>query len=778
MSTTESTGVQLEAFLEGVVHALGKRLDNAQLECVTSAAEESLFIVAGPGSGKTTAIALRILRLIFVDGFDPQAILATTFTNRAAAELRSRVLGWGSNLRGWLATNGHLTPALDDLDLNRLQTGTLDSVAEETLRAYRPAGQAPPVVLEQFQADALMTHEGLFPDGRFRSQSLRDYFASLRGTAWGLDFSGIRAFSSAVRDRMIHDQIDRDAFEAAEAPGNRGVTRLCDVLRGYEEALENELALDFAGLEQRFLAAIEADELNDFAAPLRVLFVDEYQDTNYVQEQIYFGLARRMSTGPSITVVGDDDQALYRFRGATVELFQDYEQRVRDGIGVAPRTIYLASNYRSTESIVAFYDAYVKLDPTYATSRIGDKPDLAARRDPDTYEDVPVLGVFRETLDDVADALAELLNAIVNGTGFALGTGRVVIEKHPDGSIADCAVLGASPREHAYDDAPRLPRLLRDRLEALPTPVRVFNPRGTAFHSIPEVQVLGGLLLECVDPGAGLQTAMTTLPFAVQTRLNEWRDSGLRYAASNPEPRRPRTLQEFLGDWQSRRASDGSAWPSEVPLTELLYKLATWIPDLSAGVEGLVYLEVFGRAVVGATRVVEPFVLSDPTYADGRVRRLIREVFAPLAMGGIDPDEDLFETLPGDRLGILSIHQSKGLEFPLVIVDIGCHYPNNRPGAAQRYPRSPSDAATLEDILRQYSVLESPRRPAMDRTMDDIVRQYFVAFSRAKDVLVLAGLREADTDGPIRRVKNVAAGWTRDEATGSLWDQLPGVVYV
>ena len=83
-------------FLEGVMHGLAKRLDDAQLECVTTHAAASLFVVAGPGSGKTTAITLRVLRLIFVDLFDPAAILATTFTNRAADELRSRILGWGT----------------------------------------------------------------------------------------------------------------------------------------------------------------------------------------------------------------------------------------------------------------------------------------------------------------------------------------------------------------------------------------------------------------------------------------------------------------------------------------------------------------------------------------------------------------------------------------------------------------------------------------------------------------------------------------------------------
>lgn len=779
MATPEADiGLPLATFLEAVTHGLRKQLDNDQLECVTTPADESLFIVAGPGSGKTTALTLRILRLIFVDLYDPHTILATTFTNRAAAELRSRILGWGSTLRAYLAAEDLSPPALDDLDLNRIQTGTLDSICEQALRAFRPAGQAPPVVLEQFQADALMTHRGLFPDGRFRSQSLEALYKMLKSTNRWIDFTELRAFSSAIRDRMVHDQIDVQALEAAEAASWRGVTRLAALLSDYTAALEEELALDYAGLEERFLAALRDGELDEFANPLRAIFVDEYQDTNYVQELIYFALVQQgVHHHSTLSVVGDDDQALYRFRGATVELFQDYEQRLEEATDIQPHVVYLSSNYRSARQIVEFYDAYVKLDRTYATSR-GNKPDLRARRDPATYDDIHVLGLFRPTIGDVADALADFLDQTINGNGFPVPGTQHVVRRHTDGSAADCALLCSSPQESAYNGNPRLPALLRDRLQQLATPIAVFNPRGTAFHAIPEVAILGGLLLECLDPGAAIQDSMTTLPTEVSGRLTEWRSAALSYVQTDPEPHRPRRLSEFVQDWQRRRASDGAAWPREVPIAELLYKLATWVPQLISDVEGLVYLETFGRTIVGASRIVEPVVLSDPQWADSRVTRLIREVFGPLAIGGIELDEELFETLPGDRLGLLSIHQSKGLEFPLVIVDIGCHFPDNRPGAATRFPRTPSAAANLEDFLRPYSDIGIPARSALDRTFDDLVRQYFVAFSRAKEVLVLAGIGDPDEDGPLRRVKNVAAGWTRNDALGSRWSDLPAPIYI
>src|SRR5213593_2396279 len=89
-----------EATVHGVLERdIGPDANRAQHDAVRATATDSLFIVAGPGSGKTTVIALRVLKLIFIDDIDPAAILATTFTRRAAAELRSRILGWGDTLR-------------------------------------------------------------------------------------------------------------------------------------------------------------------------------------------------------------------------------------------------------------------------------------------------------------------------------------------------------------------------------------------------------------------------------------------------------------------------------------------------------------------------------------------------------------------------------------------------------------------------------------------------------------------------------------------------------
>src|SRR5215203_5451011 len=103
--------------------------NNEQREAIEQAPGEAVFIVAGPGTGKTTCLTLRILKLILVDGIAPRGVLATTFTVKAAAELRSRILSRGFLLIKELLKDDSLSPddrrRLEKLDINQIVTGTI-----------------------------------------------------------------------------------------------------------------------------------------------------------------------------------------------------------------------------------------------------------------------------------------------------------------------------------------------------------------------------------------------------------------------------------------------------------------------------------------------------------------------------------------------------------------------------------------------------------------------------------------------------------------------------
>ena len=143
-------------------------------------------------------------------------------------------------------------------------------------------------------------------------------------------------------------------------------------------------------------------------------------------------------------------------------------------------------------------------------------------------------------------------------------------------------------------------------------------------------------------------------------------------------------------------------------------------------------------------------------------------IFVPIATGGVQIDENLFEVIPSNRFNIMSIHQSKGLEFPLVIVDVGSRFKRNSSKESNlRFPKKPESSSIIQDRVKKYSVLSINERDSKDCAFDDLTRLYFVAFSRAKDVLLLVGLN-SNIDGynqkdKLMKIPNVALGWNRDE---------------
>jgi DNA helicase-2/ATP-dependent DNA helicase PcrA len=751
---------------QGLLRPQGIQLDGSQRDAATAPLSESLFLVAGPGSGKTTALALRVLKYIFVDDLDPPAILATTFTRKAASELRSRILGWGDRIRQELMrTRPALAPRLERLDLNRIITGTLDSIAEEVLRDHRAPGTQPAIVIEEFVADALMIRRGFFDHGRHRDSDLRGYIVQLNGSAWNMHIGTLREITREVRDRFLHDQVDVAAFEAGTH--HPGVSVLCGAIRDYAAALEDDLVLDFAALEERFLERLQNGTLSDFSKGLRVVLVDEYQDTNLLQEQIYFTLTQDvLGRGGSITVVGDDDQSLYRFRGATVELFRDLSTHLQGQCNLAPRTIYLNRNYRSTPTIVRFYSDFVDLDRAYAPARVADKPGLIAARNP-VPMDYPVLGLFRPDLPTLTRGLARFIGDVFQRQGMDIRHGGQTfhIAVSPQGgALGDCALLCSSPREYSSGGNARLPLLLRQELGRLTPPIRVFNPRGEEFSDVGEVGILCGLILECIDCSAIVQNSIPNLPANASQVADNWRQAAQAHIATNPHPNaRQRSLRDFVHAWQARTPQGGGTWPREVDLMGLVYNLVTWIPTMQTDPEGLVYLEAISRTISRSMRfsTYESAIRNDPPHDAGSVRAALWDIFVPLATGAIDLAEELIEEFPRDRLNILSIHQAKGLEFPLTIVDVGSDFKTDHHAHAfKRFPRDGSRSHRLEDELRPYSPLGTSGRSQRDRAFDDLIRQYFVAFSRAQDVLLLVGLGDPQT-GP-KSVQNVATGWTRD----------------
>jgi DNA helicase-2/ATP-dependent DNA helicase PcrA len=302
--------------------------------------------------------------------------------------------------------------------------------------------------------------------------------------------------------------------------------------------------------------------------------------------------------------------------------------------------------------------------------------------------------------------------------------------------------------------------------------IPIFNPRGRNLSQVPTVRLLGGLLLQCLDPTATFQQQLKGLSPQTSATLTLWRTTSTTALTTQPHLQPLATFTDYYGRRDPGRS--GHVWPVSVPCIELLYALIHWLPELHDSPTGQLWFEVFTRQL-HATEQLSRFrgrILTDPSnpaLSAKSILDLLRHFLLPIAEDSIPIDESLIESLPRDQVNVLSIHQSKGLEFPLVIVDVGSDLQHPRPGNAfRRFPNGPATPHRLEDLLRPHSPLGTVSRNGTNRAFDDLYRQYFVAFSRPRDVLVLAGLNAARPGGP---VPNVACGWDR---TGRChWQKIP-----
>ena len=825
--------IDYSEFEEIIVNVLERDISSNQDQklAISSPEDQSLFIVAGPGSGKTTVMVLKILKFIFVDDVSPNEIMATTFTRKAARELLSRILSWGDKIKSKLIANymdkmfnGEISDdtiikEINRIDFNQINVGTIDSIADELLRIYRQAGTSQPILIEDFVANSVMINECLLKDDRYKNESLQEYLAEITGKKSDIEqrpkvknLTMMAGILIEIKEHIYYNMVDINKILNNIQSHEIGKQLALKLILEYAEILQSQNIYDFAMLETEFLRRLNSDSLNAFLNDVKIILVDEYQDTNLLQESIYFKIAESaIENGGNITVVGDDDQSLYRFRGASVDLFTNFIERITQ-IGIEAKEVNLKTNYRSTENIIDLCNDFVELDDEYQSARVKEKPKIEVPSfNSDDTNQVPILGMFRNNEQILANDLAKFIdelnrNGIVKrkikrvltkdenpklnsednitlinyrdkGFDLAKGKDEIVIELGEDGSAEDIAFLTFSPKELTATGSRTFTFALKKQLGRLRHPIEVFNPRGQDLQNIDCVAIFCGLMLECIDPNSTYQRTNDKLPNSASRNMSLWRRKANSYIKDvNPEPHSPVSLEKFVTHWQMRYpfSSDESKdikWPEKANLMELAYKLVSWIPEFQEDDEGVVYLKAITQTITQTSFFNKYSANIDFSSEDAEkesINEALLNIFVPIASGGVQIDESLFEVIPSNRFNIMSIHQAKGLEFPLVIVDVGSRFKKNLSKDANlRFPKNADSSSIIQDKVRKYSSLSNRDRDSKDMAFDDLTRLYFVAFSRAKDVLLLVGLN-SNIDGykqneKQRKIPNVALGWNRDE---------------
>ena len=303
------TATELETLLSG--------LNDPQREAVTYG-EGPLLILAGAGSGKTRVLTHRIAYLVATDAAKPNEILAITFTNKAAGEMRERAeLLVGRRVRAmWVMT--------------------FHAACARMLRAH---------------ADKL---------GYTRRFTIYDQADARRLIKRCLDDLGIdpKRFTPA----SIHNQISdaknklRDADSYGQMVGSFFEQTVADVFELYERDLHRMNAMDFDDLLVRTVNVLELfpEVRARYSAAFRHVLVDEYQDTNHAQYRLLQLLAGGEDGHRNLAVVGDDDQAIFGFRGADIRNILDFKEEFSDAL-----VVRLEQNYRSTQTILDAANAVI-----------------------------------------------------------------------------------------------------------------------------------------------------------------------------------------------------------------------------------------------------------------------------------------------------------------------------------------------------------------------------------------------------------------------------------
>ena len=353
----------------GVAPAILRRhpgLDRGQLELIGHLDGPARGI-AGPGTGKTLAVALRGINILLRGLASPEELVLCTYSRAAARELRQRFIA--------LATDaGYMG------DLSRVRIGTIHGLCRRILSSHaRRAGLRP-------------TFAVLNEDGQWRLQS-RHY-----GDVFGPDLDVLGREGWRWREprlviwyalkyfaRVCDELIDPAELVHSHDPFHAALGRC--YLR-YRDLLLDEGVADFDHLQRWAAELLENDRIADpISDGIRYLVCDEYQDTSHVEELM---LLRLSQTHGNLCVVGDDDQSIYRFRGASVRNLLEFPDRF-----ASCHTVELGVNYRSHPDIVDFYDRWMAGAADWANPDPGGRPFRHPKsitpHDPGAYREYPAV---------------------------------------------------------------------------------------------------------------------------------------------------------------------------------------------------------------------------------------------------------------------------------------------------------------------------------------------------------------------------------------------------
>lgn len=664
--------------------ALQSKANPQQLEAIL-ATDGPVLIIAGPGSGKTFTLVERIVYLITHKGVAPESLLVVTFTDKAARELTTRI-------------SNRLAEVGIQFNLNEMYLGTFHSICLRLLEDYR----------EFTRLKRSFTLFDQFDQQYFLYQHIKD-FRELPDAqlVMGDDQTGRWAQSENLLkwlNKVSEEALDAATLAAAPEPEIRA---LATCFAKYQELLHEHNSLDFSGIQYEALQLLEKrpEVLGQLREKLTHLMVDEYQDTNTIQERILLLLAGERR---NLCVVGDDDQGLYRFRGATIRNILEFPALFDDS---QSKQVKLTVNYRSHPDIIRFYNEWMREQTWDDGTRVFRFAKQIVPRE-EEFPDLPtaVRLAASDDKDDTTNWHAEVL-AFLNGLKAS-------------GRLSDWNQVAFLFRSVKNDKVVALARFL----EAQGVPV--FSPRSNMFFEREEIRLMIGALIFLFPqfPKVRAWAEGVTLP------IWDYYDHQC-FKPFIDELRKPENKP--LLDWARPLAKRHAVLTqnTDYAFSGLFYQLLQFPLFSRFLTEEAVQGVDKGRAArnLGTfSKLLTKFEylhfvsVLNPEWLEKNLRDLFNQFMRFLVDGGIGEYEDESEYAPKGCVSLLTIHQSKGLEFPVVVC-----------GSLEAVPRKQYSA--LDVLLEDGGYLSKERFEPLDHIKNfDFWRLFYTAFSRAQNLLVLA----------------------------------------
>lgn len=561
-------------------------LNDAQRAAVT-APQEPLLVIAGAGSGKTRVLTHRAAWLIDVEGVAPQGLLAVTFTNKAAAEMRGRI------------------EALLNIPVQHLWVGTFHGLAHRLLRRHWQDAKLP----QGFQ----------IIDSDDQSRIIKRMLRALEMDESRWVPREIQYFINAQKDEGLRPQhLDHE--------GDINRRHMIEFYRQYQEICDRGGLVDFAELLLRAheLWRDNPDILAHYRNRFRHLLVDEFQDTNAIQ----YAWLRLLAGDTGVPfVVGDDDQSIYRWRGARVEHIQQFQ---RDFPGT--RIVKLEQNYRSTATILNAANAVIENN----SSRVGKK----LWTDGSDGELIRVYAAYNER--DEADFIVARLREW-SDQGNPRADAAVLYRSNAQSRILEEGLMTAGLPYRVYGGLRFFERAeIKDALAYL----RLLSNRDddTSFERV----------VNRPTRGIGARTVESIRAYAQANACSLWRAAG----AVGSDPLSGRSASRIVAFIQliERMAHDADA----LGLPEKV--------DHVISLSGLIDHFKKDKGERGETRIenLEELVNAAQSFERDPADEM-SELDAFLAHAALEAGEGQADAWE-DCVQLMTMHSAKGLEFPLVIM--------------------------------------------------------------------------------------------------------------